>query len=85
MERARELYAQGNVFDAARRLVIEQRSAAVDVARELPEGAMRRLLKYIIETVLNRPHELQLGLAIEQGEAETGVGSNLVTAPGSAN
>jgi hypothetical protein len=46
---------------------------------------MRRLLKYIIETVLNRPHELQLGLATEQGEAETGVGSNLVTAPGSAN
>jgi hypothetical protein len=53
---------QGDVFRAALDMVFEQRLAASKVADELPEGAMRRLLKYIIETVLNRPHELELGL-----------------------
>ncbi|MCE2793576.1 MAG: polyprenyl synthetase family protein [Blastopirellula sp.] len=62
MDRARVLYMQGDVFRAARDMVFEQRLAASKVADELPEGAMRRLLKYIIETVLNRPHELELGL-----------------------
>lgn len=79
--RARELYLQGDVFSAARNLVIEQRAAATAVADELPEGAMRHLLKYIIETVLNRPHESEL--AADEADAPAEVGLGFVAAPGS--
>jgi geranylgeranyl pyrophosphate synthase len=58
--RARGLYLEADVFAAARELVRGQRAAAAAAAAGLPEGAMRLLLEYIIETVLNRPHELQL-------------------------
>lgn len=57
-EQARTLYRQADVFSAARQLVLDQRTAAAVVAREFPEGAMRKLLEYIIETVINRPHGL---------------------------
>jgi len=58
-EQARTLYRQADVFSAARQLVLDQRTAAAAVAREFPEGAMRKLLEYIIETVINRPHGLE--------------------------
>ncbi|MFM7564342.1 MAG: polyprenyl synthetase family protein [Planctomycetota bacterium] len=57
-EQARTLYRQADVFAAARKLVLDQRMAAAEVAREFPEGAMRQLLEYIIESVINRPHGL---------------------------
>lgn len=57
-EQARTLYRQADVFSAARKLVLDQRTAAAEVAREFSEGAMRQLLEYIIESVINRPHGL---------------------------
>jgi geranylgeranyl pyrophosphate synthase len=58
-EQARTLYRQADVFTAARKLVLDQRNAAAEVAEEFSEGAMRHLLEYIIETVINRPHGLE--------------------------
>lgn len=57
-EQARMLYRQADVFSAVRKLVNDQRAAAAEVAREFSEGAMRQLLEYIIESVINRPHGL---------------------------
>ena len=58
-EQARGLYRQADVFSAARKLVLDQRTAAASVAQEFSEGALRQLLEYIIETVINRPHGLE--------------------------
>lgn len=85
MEQARNLYLQADVFAAARKLVLEQRAAAAAAASDLPEGALQRLLLYIIETVLDRPHELLLSPAAVQGGATAGAVPSLVAAPGSVS
>jgi geranylgeranyl pyrophosphate synthase len=55
LTQVRQLYQQAKVFDKAYRLVEKHRQRAESVADELEPDALRRLLHYLIDTVLERP------------------------------
>ncbi len=51
----RELYERAGVFDKARQLVEKYRERAESVADEIEPDELRRLMYYLIDTVLERP------------------------------
>jgi geranylgeranyl pyrophosphate synthase len=53
--RVRELYKSGGVFEKASRLVDKYQERAEAVANEVEPADLRRLLYYLIDTVLERP------------------------------
>jgi geranylgeranyl pyrophosphate synthase len=55
IHRVRELYRQAGVFDKASRLVDKYQERAEAVADEVQPEDLRRLLYYLIDTVLERP------------------------------
>ena len=55
LSRVRAIYNQANVFDAASRLVDKYHQRAEAVADEIEPDELRRLLYYLIDTVLQRP------------------------------
>lgn len=57
--RIRQLYEQANVFDKAMRLVEKHQDRAEAVVDEIPSEDLRRMLYYLIDTVLERPEESQ--------------------------
>ncbi|MEX2186964.1 MAG: polyprenyl synthetase family protein [Pirellulales bacterium] len=54
VDRVRQLYQQAGVFDKAARLVDKQRQRAEAVADEIEPDELRRLLYYLIDTVLEQ-------------------------------
>jgi len=65
LNRARYLYHEAGVFEKAHKLVDKHQARAEQVADEIEPLAMRRLLYYLVDTVLERPSEpipfVQLG------------------------
>ena len=57
LSRVRQLYTQAGVFDKAARLVDKYQQRAEEVADAVEPEALRRLLYYLIDTVLARPSE----------------------------
>jgi len=57
LKRVRQLYEQAEVFEKARRLVDKQQDRAEEVADAIEPDELRRLLYYLIDTVLERPTE----------------------------
>jgi len=55
--RVRQLYEQAGAFDKADRLVDKHQQRARAIAEGVQPDALRRLLLYVIETVLERPAE----------------------------
>jgi geranylgeranyl diphosphate synthase, type II len=53
--RVRRLYQDANVFDKATRLVDKYQERAEAVADEVQGEELRRLLYYLVDTVLERP------------------------------
>ena len=57
LARVRELYTQAGVFEKALRLVEKHQERAEKIADEAQGEDLRRLLYYLIDTVLERPAE----------------------------
>ncbi|MCA9136844.1 MAG: polyprenyl synthetase family protein, partial [Planctomycetales bacterium] len=57
LRRVRELYQSVGVFDAAHQLVDKHQRRAEEVADGLQPDSLRRLLYYLVDTVLERPSE----------------------------
>ncbi len=55
--RVQELYRQAAVFDKANQLVEKYRERAERIADEVEPDSLRRLLYYLVDTVLDRPAE----------------------------
>ncbi len=55
LERLRELYNQAGAFEKAERLVEKYRARAEAVADEIEPDELRRLLYYLVDTVLDAP------------------------------
>jgi geranylgeranyl pyrophosphate synthase len=55
LKRVRELYCQAGVFESAHQLVDKHQQRAEAVADEIQPSELRRLLYYLIDTVLDRP------------------------------
>jgi geranylgeranyl pyrophosphate synthase len=55
LAQVRALYQRAEVFDKAHRLIEKHRQRAESVADELEPDALRRLLHYLIDTVLEQP------------------------------
>lgn len=53
--RVRKLYTEAGVFDAAQRLVEKYRSRAEEIADQLEPEELRRLMYYLIDTILDDP------------------------------
>lgn len=52
---ASELFKRGKVFEQAHRLVDKHQERAVEIASQIEPEPMRRLMHYLIDTVLERP------------------------------
>ena len=57
LERVRQLYTQADVFEKAHRLVDKHQQRAESIADSIEPDELRRLLYYLIDTVLERPAE----------------------------
>jgi len=57
INRVRQLYNEAGVFDKAHRLVDKHQQRAEAIADEIRPDELRRLLYYLIDTVLERPEE----------------------------
>jgi geranylgeranyl pyrophosphate synthase len=57
LRRVRELYLRADAFEAAHRLVDKHQQRAEEVADNLELDPLRRLLYYLVDTVLERPAE----------------------------
>ncbi|MEQ8788188.1 MAG: polyprenyl synthetase family protein [Pirellulaceae bacterium] len=57
IQRVRQLYQQADVFEKAHRLVDKHQQRAEDVADQLQPEPLKRLMHYLIDTVLERPQE----------------------------
>jgi len=60
--RARQLYQSTGVFEKAHLLVDKYQERAERIADEIDPESLRRLLYYLVDTVLERPAELQIDL-----------------------
>ena len=60
LRRVRQLYNEVNVFEKAHRLVDKHQQRAEAIADEIEPEQLRRLLYYLIDTVLERPAEPSL-------------------------
>ena len=58
LQRARQLFTSVDVFEKAERLVDKHQDRAEAVADELEPDEFRRLLYYLIDTVLDRPQDV---------------------------
>ena len=70
LARVRDLYRKAGVFDKAHRLVDKYHERAEALADDIQPDELRRLLYYLVDTVLDRPDE-----ATEV--AVTGIGASL--------
>lgn len=57
INRVRQLYNEAGVFEKAHRLVDKHQQRAESIADEIQPDELRRLLYYLIDTVLERPEE----------------------------
>ncbi|MBI3839115.1 MAG: polyprenyl synthetase family protein [Planctomycetia bacterium] len=67
LKRVRTLYETAGVFEKASRLVEKYRERAEAVADEIEPDELRRLLYYLIDTVLDRP-TAETGATVDQSE-----------------
>ncbi len=58
LQRARHLYFEAGVFEKAHRLVDKHQQKAEEVADQLEPDELRRLLYYLVDTVLDRTGEI---------------------------
>ena len=59
IQRARQLYHQAGVFEKANRLVDKHQAKAEEIADSVESDEFRRLLYYLIDTVLERSDDHQ--------------------------
>ena len=59
VERVRWLYDKANVFDKANQLVEKYQERAERIADEIEPESLRRLLYYLVDTVIDRPSEAE--------------------------
>jgi hypothetical protein len=57
LRRVKELYQKADVFEAAHQLVDKHQTRAEEIADAIEPEALRRLLYYLVDTVLQRPEE----------------------------
>ncbi|MEM7456604.1 MAG: polyprenyl synthetase family protein [Planctomycetota bacterium] len=57
--RARQLFFEAGVFDTAYKLVDKHQQKAEDVADEIQPDELRRLLYYLVDTILDRTNEVK--------------------------
>ena len=57
--RARQLFFEAGVFEKAYRLVDKHQQKAEEIADEVPSDELRRLLYYLVDTVLDRTAEVK--------------------------
>ncbi len=62
ISRVRQLYHEAGVFDKARRLVDKHEQRAEAIAEELQPAELKRLFRYLIEAVLERPDDFEVGI-----------------------
>ena len=55
VERVRQLFAEANVFEKAERLIDKHQDRAEAIADDIQPDELRRLLYYLVDTVLDRP------------------------------
>ena len=66
IRQVRQLYEQAGVFDKAHRLVDKHQDRAEAVADKLDNDELRRLLYFLVDTVLERPDEIQPAPTLQQ-------------------
>ena len=59
LNRARQLYLEAGVFDTAYRLIDKHQRRAEEVADEIKPDELRRLMYYLVDTVLDRTMEVK--------------------------
>ena len=69
IRRVRQLYQHAGVFDKAHRLVDKHQERAEAVADDLDSDDLRRLLYFLVDTVLERPDELTAEPPLQQLES----------------
>ena len=57
IDRARQLYLEAQVFEKAHKLVDKHQARAEEVADNIEPEELRRLLYFLVDTVLDRPNE----------------------------
>jgi geranylgeranyl pyrophosphate synthase len=65
IQRARQLYHEASVFETAHRLVEKYQFKAEEIADSIEPTEFRRLLYYLIDTVLERPSDHSPTIEIE--------------------
>ncbi|EAQ78123.1 polyprenyl synthetase family protein [Blastopirellula marina] len=69
----RQLYATAGVFDAAERLIDKYRSRAEEIADQLEPEELRRLMYYLIDTILDDPAASQPPIVMHMLTADMAV------------
>ena len=59
LQRARHLYFEAGVFEKAHRLVDKHQQKAEEIADQMEPEELRRLMYYLVDTVLDRTEEIQ--------------------------
>ena len=59
LQRARHLYFEASVFEKAYRLVDKHQQKAEEIADQVEPEELRRLLYYLVDTVLDRTEEIR--------------------------
>ncbi len=62
IQRVRQMYVEAGVFDKARRLVDKHQQRAESAVQEIEPPELRRLFRYLIDTVLERPEDPAIGV-----------------------
>lgn len=65
VDRVQQLYREAGVFDKAHRLVDKYQARAERIADEIEPESLRRLLYYLVDTVLERPAETEPAMVTE--------------------
>jgi geranylgeranyl pyrophosphate synthase len=64
--RARQLFLEAGVFETAHKLVDKHQTKAEEIADQVQSEELRRLMYYLVDTVLDRAHEVKPTIDIGQ-------------------
>ena len=59
IQRARHLYLEAGVFEKAHKLIDKHQQKAEEIADEIQPDELRRLMYYLVDTVLDRTAEVK--------------------------
>ncbi|MBI1247605.1 DUF116 domain-containing protein [bacterium] len=70
IQRVRSLYIEGGVFEAAEQLVEKYRAKAEEIADEIHPEPFRQLLYYLVDSILETPHQHKPTIVIPTTQLE---------------